>query len=171
MDMSIGDRIKQARKAAKISQQELAKMIGADQSSVSDLERGKTSSSAIIASYARALKVNPYWLETGRGKADLSFIAPTEIAINHHDEINQVIDMMNKTDQRGRVKVLIAVQDAITTHNAWMMSLPQPVESALDVAKRLAATANDEISEINRVNDAHKTAQTVKNGPRKDKHR
>jgi phage repressor protein C with HTH and peptisase S24 domain len=65
--MSIGTRVKQARKAARMTQIELATRSGLKQSSISDLEVGKSQGTTYLASLASALGVNPLWLETGRG--------------------------------------------------------------------------------------------------------
>lgn len=65
--MSIGARIKQARAAAKISQIELAARSGLKQSTISDLEVGKSQGTTAVASLAAALGVNPLWLEAGKG--------------------------------------------------------------------------------------------------------
>jgi phage repressor protein C with HTH and peptisase S24 domain len=65
--MSIGSRVKQARKQAKMTQIELAARSGLKQSTISDLEVGKSQGTTNLASLAVALGVNPLWLETGRG--------------------------------------------------------------------------------------------------------
>ncbi|AWL03381.1 peptidase S24 [Massilia oculi] len=65
--MSIGTRVKQARKAAKLTQIELAKKSNLKQSSISDLEVGKSQGTTNLASLAAALGVSALWLETGKG--------------------------------------------------------------------------------------------------------
>jgi phage repressor protein C with HTH and peptisase S24 domain len=65
--MSIGNRVRQARKDAKMTQGELASKAGIKQSTISDLELGKSQGSTSVASIATALGVSPLWLETGRG--------------------------------------------------------------------------------------------------------
>lgn len=59
--------MKQARKAAKMTQVELAKRSGLNQSTISDLEVGKSQGTTYIATLASALGVNALWLETGKG--------------------------------------------------------------------------------------------------------
>lgn len=66
--MELKDRIKQARKLAKLTQKELADKIGITQPSLSELETGKSLSTSYIASIARACGVDPFWLETGQNK-------------------------------------------------------------------------------------------------------
>ena len=65
--MEYSERLKAARKHASLSQAELAKRLGINQTSISDLERGKSQSSTHTASIARHCGVNPYWLERGEG--------------------------------------------------------------------------------------------------------
>ena len=65
--MSIGLRVKQARKAAQMTQVELARRSGLKQSTISDLEVGKSQGTTFVASLAAAMGVSPLWLETGRG--------------------------------------------------------------------------------------------------------
>lgn len=69
--MSIGKRIREARKDAKMSQQELAAKVGLKQGSLSELETGESTGTTLIATFAATLGVNALWLETGKGnKAD-----------------------------------------------------------------------------------------------------
>ncbi len=65
--MNFGQRLKAARKYAGLTQTQLATKVGMDQTTISDLERGKSSSSSFCASIARACGVDPLWLETGQG--------------------------------------------------------------------------------------------------------
>lgn len=58
--MQLKDRIKQARKHAKLSQKELADKIGITQPSLSELETGKSQSTSYIASIARACGVDAF---------------------------------------------------------------------------------------------------------------
>jgi len=66
-DMSIGERVREARKEAKLSQKDLAAKVGISQPTLSELERGDSRGTTSIATMAAALGVNALWLETGRG--------------------------------------------------------------------------------------------------------
>lgn len=66
--MEYKDRLKLARKHAGLTQAALAVRVGIDQTSVSDLERGKSQGTAYNASIASECGVNPLWLETGKGE-------------------------------------------------------------------------------------------------------
>lgn len=66
--MEYKDRIKAARKHARLTQAELAGRVGIDQTSISDLERGKSASSSHGASIASSCGVSALWLEKGVGE-------------------------------------------------------------------------------------------------------
>jgi transcriptional regulator with XRE-family HTH domain len=69
--MSIGTRIKQARKQAKLTQAALAARVGLAQGTIADLEGGKSKGTTLIASFAKELGVSALWLETGKGLPDV----------------------------------------------------------------------------------------------------
>lgn len=69
--MSIGQRIKASRKAAGMSQLELAQRVGLRQPTLSDLENDTSKGSGKLASIAHVLNVRSFWLETGRGPSSL----------------------------------------------------------------------------------------------------
>lgn len=66
--MNYSERIKAARKYARLTQRELADQVGIDQTSISNLERGKSRGSSHTASIARCCNVSAFWLETGIGE-------------------------------------------------------------------------------------------------------
>lgn len=65
--MQFKDRLKAAREKAGLTQTQLAEAIGMTQATISDLERGKSASTAFNARIAEACGVNSIWLEIGRG--------------------------------------------------------------------------------------------------------
>ncbi|MFB6349450.1 XRE family transcriptional regulator [Moraxella sp. ZJ142] len=65
---TLADRLKFARKNAKISQAAVAKAVGISQPSYQALESGKSGKSAFLPQIANALKVNINWLATGQGE-------------------------------------------------------------------------------------------------------
>ncbi len=65
--MIFGERLKEARIAAGLSQEELGKRVGLKQGTVAEAESIGRSSRKIL-DYAKALNVNPEWLATGKGK-------------------------------------------------------------------------------------------------------
>ncbi len=66
--MEFKDRLKAARKHARLSQVELAKQVGIDQTSISDLERGKSKSTSYTAQIAAACGVSAIWLADRKGE-------------------------------------------------------------------------------------------------------
>lgn len=62
------DRLKMARKNAKVTQAQLAKLVGTTQGSISDLESGRNRTTTNLVAIAGILNVNPTWLATGQGQ-------------------------------------------------------------------------------------------------------
>ena len=65
--MTIGDRVRQARSEAKLTQKALAARVGLTQPTLSDLESNNSKGTASIAQIAAVLGVSALWLETGKG--------------------------------------------------------------------------------------------------------
>lgn len=63
---TIGARIREARKGLGLNQTELAKMIGLDQSTVSDIENGASFGADVLMSLSSALTKSPQFIMTGR---------------------------------------------------------------------------------------------------------
>lgn len=61
------ERLLIARKESGLTQAETAKIIGINQSSYAELEKGKTKRSTYTIELARLFDVDPYWLATGEG--------------------------------------------------------------------------------------------------------
>lgn len=88
--MSIGQRLKLARKESGLTQKELAAKVGISQPTLSDLEKGESKGTGFIASLAAALGVNALWLETGRGTKSPSQVQPVK-AVHDEDENADII--------------------------------------------------------------------------------
>lgn len=65
--MELKDRIKAARAHANLTQGQLAAKVGMDQTSISNLERGKSQGTSFIAQIASACGVSALWLADGSG--------------------------------------------------------------------------------------------------------
>lgn len=76
---TLKERLIAARKKAKFSQRALADAAGMSQPSYSELETGKSYTTAYIARLASVLGVNALWLETGEGSMDGSVDAPNTL--------------------------------------------------------------------------------------------
>lgn len=64
-DKTLAERLLIAREAASLSQDELAKLVGIEQASISQLEIGKTKRTSYLAEIARACRVDINWLAFG----------------------------------------------------------------------------------------------------------
>lgn len=62
---TFSERLRAARKASGLRQEEVAKRAGMSQGAYSELERGKSKSSRRPGLLAKVLNVDPLWLETG----------------------------------------------------------------------------------------------------------
>ena len=80
--MTIGDRIKQVRKALNYTQQRFADELGLKQNTVATYEMNKTTpSERTIMDISSKLNVNRRWLETGEGEMFNSLDREKEIAL------------------------------------------------------------------------------------------
>lgn len=64
---TIGERVKQARLSAQLSQEQLARLAGVTQGLIGQIEGGRNKGTRHVASLARALNVSADWLESGAG--------------------------------------------------------------------------------------------------------
>lgn len=101
--MEYKDRIKAARKHARLTQERLAERIGIKQASISDLETGKSASSTYNATIAEACRVSAYWLETGKGDM-LPTTAPNKIDEEKSGYLSTPTHLRRSVDQRTTVE-------------------------------------------------------------------
>ncbi len=79
---TIGDRIRQRRKAVGLTQVMLAKNAGVSQSAITHLESGRNENSKYLPQIAEALNVEYNWLLSGKGDADqVSNISPLAVTL------------------------------------------------------------------------------------------
>lgn len=80
--MTIGDRLKAARKKAGLSQGALAKAAGVDQATISNIERNVTHNSPHLVRIAKECGVGPFWLAEGRGNIEPSNVEQTSYSLS-----------------------------------------------------------------------------------------
>ena len=66
--MNYGDRLRHARKASKLTQEQLANLSSVPQGTISKIERGDQESSAYDTILAHALDISAIWLTSGKGE-------------------------------------------------------------------------------------------------------
>lgn len=102
---TFSERLKEARNATGMSQAQLAKKIGISQATIGDIERGRNQGSTYLLDIAKALSVNPTWLETGKGRK--------EAGLDHLSANGYNIDGSNVSSStvqlRGKVPVISLV--------------------------------------------------------------
>jgi len=80
--MASGPRIVQARKARKMSQEQLAQAVGAKKQTVSNWETQKrTAPPAMLDALAEAMSISRIWLHTGEGSMDARAPSDTALAV------------------------------------------------------------------------------------------
>ena len=67
MSDTLASRLKQARSLRGLTQVQLAALSGVKQPDISKIERGEIQKTTSLLGLARALRVNPHWLDTGDG--------------------------------------------------------------------------------------------------------
>jgi len=74
VDLGIAQRLKKVREFKKLSQSQLAKLLGVSQKAISQWERGERAIPAtILKQLQEHLNLNPLWLLTGEGEP---FVTP-----------------------------------------------------------------------------------------------
>lgn len=69
---TVAQRIRIARRHARLSQTRLGEMIGVNQARISQWETGRDPRTKTLASIAVALRVSLLWLATGEGERDVA---------------------------------------------------------------------------------------------------
>ena len=105
--MTIGVRLKDARKRAELTQQALADLAGVTQARISSIEMNVQSTTSYVVELAEALGVSPQWLKTGknRGDEDQEF-TPSEI---------KLIELFRQLDSDERAREIAYMQKLVVT--------------------------------------------------------
>ena len=88
---TLGERLAWARRRRKLTQQQLAAAAGTAQSTIGSAEKGHRGKPRELVSLARALRVYPYWLDTGRGPWDAAH-APETVFEQYTDMERELLE-------------------------------------------------------------------------------
>lgn len=141
--MEFKDRLKAARKHAQLNQAELAKASGLTQTSISDLERGKSKGTAFVAQLALACGVDSMWLAEGKGEM-ISGLLGEDAASMGASSSDIVREMLRKhgkgLSEEARQRIQAAAEDqmpAPAEHNNVItadLSLPGVIGDEIRIA-------------------------------------
>jgi len=126
--MTLGERMKIARKEMRLTQKELGKKAGLEQPTIQRLESGKMQGSSKIVEVAYALGVNPVWLVTGNGsmKNESKVAVPTvqkndiqisNLVLERTSNLEQLIDNQEQKLREMRLelyKLVATIQSNLT---------------------------------------------------------
>lgn len=118
---TLGQRVRARRKALKLTQIQLAKKVGMDQSTLSEIENDRYTSSVFAPRLAEALKVTAIWLADGKGAMDPPPPAGvTRLPLGRHadPDIAAAIAAMEATDEAGRKMALGGILAALSGHKS-----------------------------------------------------
>ena len=89
---SLGERVKQLRKAAGLSQPKLAMLVGIKQPSLSYIENNPSNEikQETLLALAMHLNTTPQWLSKGEGEKDIQAPHPLDIHKKVFDEADEV---------------------------------------------------------------------------------
>lgn len=90
-----GQRIRALRKSRGLNQTQLAKLVGVDQSTVSDIERGGNFNATILMALSDALEASPQYIMRGGIEAEI-----------YEAELLAVFRSLSQDDQQSLLKLL-----------------------------------------------------------------
>ena len=107
--MTIGNRVKKARKKAGMTQEMLARLSGVPQARISALELNKNKKSSYLIQLSNALGVNPNWLETG--VADLS------VEVEYSAMEKELLRLIKGLSEEDRAREISYIQKLVSARS------------------------------------------------------
>lgn len=98
---SLSSRVRTLRRQLDMTQQELADLCGLKQSDISKIESGRIQATTAIASLAKSLRCDPYWLETGVGNQHESGWPFPHVDRALWDDLNETEKLLAEGEIRG----------------------------------------------------------------------
>ncbi|KQT37700.1 helix-turn-helix domain-containing protein [Methylophilus sp. Leaf414] len=113
-DMKFSERVKKARKYAKMSQESLALAVGCSQGLISKIERGEQEETAYVVKIARACKVNVDWLDAETGEmAEPDFHYPPN---SPESKALSVMQQMDEATKYQAVRLLNSLAEPVDSN-------------------------------------------------------
>lgn len=103
---TLSQRLKWARKRAKLSQGKLAKLVNIEQSIISKLENNLLKSTNKIVEIANELSVSVYWLKTGNGDPDVV------IPVSNFNQLELAVRKFGLSDEEILIVEKYAIEKA-----------------------------------------------------------
>lgn len=129
--LKLAIKLKNERDGQEVIQADLARACGSSDASVnywlSDINGISAKKARLLAEF---LGVDPMWLETGKGR-------PTVEPVNKYRQ--EVLKMLESTDERGQEKIFIAARDAYELHQAHKMRLDAEIQRVSEVNKAMSS--------------------------------
>jgi transcriptional regulator with XRE-family HTH domain len=145
---SYGERLKEARAFAKLSQAELASAVGVKQQTIQYLENPQRSAagSKHTAAIARICKVNADWLATGHGKMHLAMTA--DLGTEDGRRSIELVETFRKLspDTQQWLRELIFTLAMIETNYPWLRKGRPRAERYAEYEKRIRHHMDQEIA-------------------------
>ncbi|MBQ0607210.1 helix-turn-helix transcriptional regulator [Providencia rettgeri] len=130
MKTTLAQRLKQARQNARLTQNELAKLVGVSQAAIQKIETGKAATSTRLIEISKALNVDPEWLSVGTGDNPVPHIS-SSVKIELADDVSNIeryrVEVLDVEASAG--KGVIVIDDFIETITS--------IEYSVEEAKRL----------------------------------
>lgn len=140
-----GDVIKQRREELKLTQMQLAEALGCSQPNIRKIEQGSTPDIRIALKIERVLGLDIKKLFLEGEKLELG-VREAQTAYQVDSNINEVVKLMNSTDERGRQKIKLAAQDTLDLHNNLIsrttatLFTPEELQT-IDIMRRATSTS------------------------------
>lgn len=144
---TFADRVRSARKAARLTQKQLGAASGLSQTTISDIERGRNETSADVVSLARVLGVLAEWLAEGRGYRTLAEATghpspdPTVVAA-------EPANSYNGDNPSVEARSIALARDAQELATAWLALPEKRRKTLLEMIKSEAAKASEPTAQL-----------------------
>ena len=107
--MTIGNRVKEARKKAGMTQEMLARLSGVPQARISALELNKNKKSSYLIQLSNALGVSPNWLETG--------LADSSVEIEYTVMEKELLRLIKGLSEEDRKREISYIQKLVSARS------------------------------------------------------